>query len=70
MFDALLEAIAWFLVEVIFIGIFYWPGWLFLRTVTLGRYPQIRDVGHSETFVALVGFTVPLVLLTLAYLQS
>jgi hypothetical protein len=35
----MLELIAEFLLDVLLIGVFYWPGWLFLRVLTLGRYP-------------------------------
>jgi hypothetical protein len=32
----MLELIAEFLLNVVLIGVFYWPGWLFLRVLTLG----------------------------------
>ena len=44
-----------FFMEVIFVRIFYWPGWLILRTLTLGRYPPRRSNPHSEEFVATMG---------------
>lgn len=45
-----------FIVEVVFIGIFYWPGWLLLRAITFGRYPPDKSQPHSKEFVAGVGF--------------
>lgn len=59
--DAIVEAagrvIGGFLLEVVFIGIFYWPGWLILRLVTFGRYPPKRLQAHSRAFVAALGFS-------------
>lgn len=36
--------------------IFYWPGWLVLKVLTLGRYPPAQGEESSRDFVALVGF--------------
>lgn len=54
-------------VETLFVGVFYWPGWLFLRIITVGRYPPTKSAPHSKEFVAIVGFAVFLAALTLAY---
>lgn len=45
-----------FIIEVLFVGIFYWPGWLILRLVTFGRYPPQQSQPHSREFVAMVAF--------------
>jgi len=47
-----------FIVEVLFVGIFYWPGWLVLRVVTLGRYPPLQSRPHNREFVATVAAVV------------
>lgn len=58
MLDALVEFVARFvgsaIVEIVFLGIFYWPGWLILRVVTLGRYPPAKGEPHNHEFVAAV----------------
>ena len=36
--EVVLRVVGNFIAEVLFVGIFYWPGWLVLRVVTLGRY--------------------------------
>jgi hypothetical protein len=51
--DIILDAI----VEFIFTFVFYWPGKVVLRTMTLGRYPPPLDTPHNQTFVAIIGFT-------------
>ncbi len=57
--DAIVEVVAravgGFLFEVVFVGVFYWPGWLLLRTLTLGRYPPKKHEPHSKEFVATFG---------------
>lgn len=50
--------------EVILVKVFYWPGWLFCKLVTLGFYLPRRDQPHAEDFVALLGllvFLLPLI---------
>jgi len=70
-FDAIAEfivrAIAQFVVEVLFVGVFYWPGWFVLRSLTLGRYPPPQSQPHSREFVAIVAFTVLIAGVTLHY---
>jgi hypothetical protein len=34
-------------------GLFYWPGWLLLKMLTLGRYPPRQTVDHNRFAVAL-----------------
>ena len=63
----MLELIAEFLLDVVLIGVFYWPGWLFLRVLTLGRYPA-RGAGKQDPeFVAVFGVVLLVVILMLGY---
>jgi hypothetical protein len=55
--EVVVRAVGHFLVEVLFIGIFYWPGWLFLRAPAFGRYPPRKPRPHSNEFAAF-GFAV------------
>lgn len=54
-------------IEVLFVGIFYWPGWLILRVITVGRYPPQQSQPHSREFVAMVAFVVFLVGITVYF---
>lgn len=56
LFDVIAEVVIKGIVEVIGVGIFYWPGWLTLRTLTFGRYPPKRGTPHSKEFVGACGF--------------
>jgi len=56
-----------FVIEVLFVGIFYWPGWLILRAVTIGRYPPQQSQPHSREFVAMAAFVVFLVGITVYF---
>ena len=56
-----------FVLEVVFVCIFYWPGWLILRVLTVGRYPPKQSEPHSRGFVAMVAFMALLACLTLVY---
>lgn len=67
MLDAIVSAIANFLVDVVLTGIFYRPGWLVLRVVTWGRYPPAKDEEHNEQFVAMVGLAVFIAALAIAF---
>lgn len=66
MIEALFEALFYVFSEAFLTAVFYWPGWLVLRIVTLGRYPPPNGTPHDNVFVAIVGFITPLVLLTVA----
>jgi hypothetical protein len=68
MLEAIAELCANFIVDVLLVGIFYWPGWLLLRVVTLGRYPPPRPQPHNETFVASVALALILVVIAFANL--
>lgn len=56
-----------FVIEVLFVGIYYWPGWLILRVITIGRYPSQQSQPHSREFVAMTAFVVFLVGLTVYF---
>jgi hypothetical protein len=51
----MLETILGILLEVVLVGVFYWPGWLVLRLVTVGRYPLPNGGQHDRVFVAAIG---------------
>ena len=51
----MLETILGILLEVVLVGVFYWPGWLVLRLVTAGRYPLSNGSQHDKVFVAAIG---------------
>lgn len=52
------RAVAHVVMEVVLVGIFYWPGWLILRVVTFGRYPPPRSQPHNREFVAAIALAV------------
>ncbi len=51
----MLETILDIVLEVVLVGVFYWPGWLVLRLVTAGRYPLSNGGQHDKVFVAAIG---------------
>ncbi len=51
-------------IEYLFVRIFYWPGWLILRVLTLGRYPPLKHENHNREFVAMIAFVTFLIGLT------
>ena len=63
MFEFALQII----VEGILVGIFYWPGWLVLRIVTIGRYPPPKGINHNEELVAVCGLAVLIAILGFIY---
>lgn len=63
----MLEFIAEFLLNVVLVGVFYWPGWLFLRVLTLGRYPPRGAGKHDPEFVAVFGLVLLVVIVMLGY---
>ena len=60
-----LDAAGGALVEILLVKIFYWPGWLVLRGLTIGHYPPqeaAAEAEHNKEFVAFIGllaFLVP-----------
>jgi len=53
----------WIVVDILLDIVFSLTGRLFLRVVTVGRYPPTEGDDYSESFIQVVGF---LVLLSLA----
>jgi hypothetical protein len=49
-------------------ALFYWPGWLLLRVLTLGRYPPRQSVGHNRFAVAL--FACAVLVSSIAFLSA
>lgn len=58
--DAILGALA--------AAIFYWPGWLALRIVTIGHYPPPKGVKHNTGFV--ITFGMALLIAALGFIYS
>ncbi len=55
--DVIAEAVTivgQFIIDVLLVGIFYWPGWVILRVVTFGRYPPLQSESHNRQLVAMV----------------
>ena len=67
MFETVAEFVAYVFMNLVLVGIFYWPGWLILRIATLGHYPPPADRDHSKEFVAGVALVVFIVALTIYY---
>ncbi len=62
----MLEPLVHFVVDVLVVAIFYWPGWIVLRIVTLGRYPNPGSRGNAE-FVAACGLVSTLIALVVIF---
>ena len=65
--EFVVRTVGQFMLEVIFVGIFYWPGWLILRVLTAGRYPPKQSERHSRKFVAMVALAALLAFVTFFY---
>ena len=69
--DTLIEVagrvVGQFVVEVLLVGIFYWPGWLVCRALTFGRYPPSQSTPHNREFVALVALATFIAAVTFYY---
>jgi len=61
----IIEAAGRAILELVLVGIFYWPGWLILRVVTLGRYPPSRGTQRNQMFVAVIGLATLLALVAI-----
>lgn len=72
--DAIVEVvvrnIAQFVVKILFVGVFYWPGWIILRVLTLGRYPPPQPHRHNREFVAIVALATLIAGVTVHYSDS
>lgn len=67
MLDSVFSFIASWIVDVLLTVVFYWPGWLVLRVVTLGRYPPEQKQAHNVLFVSAIGASALLTALTVIY---
>ena len=72
--DIVVEMIVKGIIE-IFGGFFYkllflWPGWLFLKLITLGKHPTDEYYKNKEWAVALVGISVLIALGVIAYFRA
>lgn len=65
--EYLAESIGGRLIKAVVSAIFYWPGWLGLRVVTLGRYPPNRPTPHNREFVVAFGVALLLAAITFSY---
>ncbi|MDO9420885.1 MAG: hypothetical protein Q7T66_09505 [Herminiimonas sp.] len=65
--EIVIRAVGYFILEIVIVKIFYWPGWLILRVITLGRYPPAYEQSHHREFVGILGLAAILIsfLLTL-----
>ena len=54
----LLEAIGLAAIDSLFVKVFYWPGRISLKVVTLGKYPPTLDTPHNKELVAVAGLLV------------
>lgn len=50
--EIIIRAIEQFVVEILFVGIFYGSGWGIFRMLTLGSYPPPQSRLHNREFVA------------------
>jgi len=55
--DLLVSAICSFFMELVFYGLFYAIGWVFIKIVTLGRHPGPWRGAESFVDMELVAFT-------------
>lgn len=67
LFRGLFRFIGQFIVEVIAEIVLHKTGWLFLRLVTLGRYPPPDPRPYAEGFVIAAGIVVWAVIAALAW---
>jgi hypothetical protein len=61
----LLELLVYRVLGGVIQSIFYWPGWLLLKVISLGNYPPEQTVEHNRFAVAVFAI-VALVLLVAA----
>lgn len=50
------------------VSLLYWPGWLILRMLTLGKYPPAQTENHNRYFVASVA--VVMAILSVGFIYS
>ena len=54
--------------HLVFYVVFYWPGWLILRVLTLGNYPPPQSKQHSRIFVSGITLVTLLIVITFRFL--
>jgi hypothetical protein len=62
----MLDFLAYLFGELLLTGVFYWPGWLVLRLLSLGRYPPPQGK-HDRQLVAGCGLATMIVTLGFIY---
>lgn len=68
--DWLFELLVYRVIGGILQAIFYWPGWLLLKILTLGNYPPKQTVEHHRFGVALFAIVVLTLLFALLSMGS
>ena len=63
----MIDVVASVLYELILYRLFYWPGWLILRVLTLWRYPPASPKPHNRLFVSAVPVALLFVVVTVRY---
>lgn len=61
--EHVLGFIGFVLRQLAFVAVFFWPGWLVLNLLTLGRYPSVRkmkrDLDYMEAeLIAVLGLLI------------
>ena len=56
--DWLIEYVVYRVLGGVVETLFYWPGWLLLKLLTIGRYPPKQAVAHNRFAVALFAIVV------------
>ena len=68
--DAVLSFVVYVLKQLVFEFVLFWPGWLALKILTLGKYPKLarprKDVEDYSDFQAVSFFGLLVVLVLLA----
>lgn len=54
--------------NLVFYVVFYWPGWLILRVLTLGNYPPPQSQQHNRIFVSGIAFVTLLIVIAFHFL--
>ena len=74
-FGCVFRGIAYTLWELVFSTLFYHLGWFFLKIITIGKYPPIKDKfsftpsKHSRDFVSTVGLAIFLLALIIYFVE-
>jgi len=60
--DWLFELLVYRVLGCLIQAIFYWPGWLFLKVISVGYYPPEQTVEHNRFAVAVFAIVAPVLL--------